>query len=183
MPAADCPLGRGAHDDHRPGPACPARAARDLHLALGPVRRPASRGRHRRPIDEREDGARRLGHAGVLGGCNWSVQHLDRKGADGQASGVDGGVDGPLTDEVRGGGRRRSRRWPRAADVDQLRSACSSFASGGRSARNAPRCRLTSMAGGRLLAMLRLESLVGGEGQRLASSRCAASAAEPTQVA
>jgi hypothetical protein len=38
-----------------------------------------------------------------LGGFNWSSQHLDRGGVDGQASGVDDGVDGSLADEVAGG--------------------------------------------------------------------------------
>jgi transposase InsO family protein len=33
-------------------------------------------------------------------GLNWSSQHLDRGGADGQASRVDAGVDGPVSNEV-----------------------------------------------------------------------------------
>jgi putative transposase len=40
---------------------------------------------------------------GGQGGFNWSSQHLDLGGVDGQASGVDGGVDGPVADEVAGG--------------------------------------------------------------------------------
>jgi putative transposase len=40
---------------------------------------------------------------GAVGGFNWSSQHLDRGGVDGQASGVDDGVDGSVTDEVAGG--------------------------------------------------------------------------------
>ena len=41
--------------------------------------------------------------ADVLGGFNWSSQHLDRgRCCDGQASGVDGGVDGAGADEVAG---------------------------------------------------------------------------------
>jgi putative transposase len=39
---------------------------------------------------------------GGQGGFNWSSQHLDRGGVDGQASGVDDGVDGPVGDEVAG---------------------------------------------------------------------------------
>ena len=37
---------------------------------------------------------------GVQGGFNWSSQHLDLGGADGQASRVDDGVDGAVPDEV-----------------------------------------------------------------------------------
>ena len=40
--------------------------------------------------------------AGSQGGFNWSSQHLDRGGVDGQASGVDAGVDGQGADEVAG---------------------------------------------------------------------------------
>ena len=40
---------------------------------------------------------------GCQGGFNLSSQHLDRGGVDGQASGVDDGVDGPVADEVAGG--------------------------------------------------------------------------------
>jgi len=39
---------------------------------------------------------------GSRGGFNWSLQHLDDGGVDGQASGVDEGVDRALTDEVAG---------------------------------------------------------------------------------
>ena len=39
---------------------------------------------------------------GALGGFNWSLQHLEGGGVDGQASGVDEGVDGPVGDEVAG---------------------------------------------------------------------------------
>jgi putative transposase len=39
---------------------------------------------------------------GCQGGFNWSSQHLDRGGVDGQASGMDAGVDGPGADEVAG---------------------------------------------------------------------------------
>ena len=39
---------------------------------------------------------------GSQGGFNWSLQHLDRGGCDGQACGVDEGVDGPVADEVAG---------------------------------------------------------------------------------
>ena len=38
--------------------------------------------------------------AGSQGGFNWSSQHLDLGGADGQASRVDDGVDGAVPDEV-----------------------------------------------------------------------------------
>ena len=37
---------------------------------------------------------------GAQGGFNWSSQHLDLGGADGQASRVDDGVDGVVPDEV-----------------------------------------------------------------------------------
>jgi putative transposase len=40
---------------------------------------------------------------GSQGGFNWSLQRLDRGGVDGQASGVDGGLDGAVADEVAGG--------------------------------------------------------------------------------
>jgi putative transposase len=40
--------------------------------------------------------------AGSQGGFNWSSQHLDRGGVDGQTSGVDAGVDGQGVDEVAG---------------------------------------------------------------------------------
>jgi len=40
---------------------------------------------------------------GVQGGFNWSSQHLDCGGVDGQASRVDEGVDGQVADEVAGG--------------------------------------------------------------------------------
>jgi hypothetical protein len=39
---------------------------------------------------------------GVQGGLNWSSQHVDRGGVDGQASWVDDGVDGQGADEVSG---------------------------------------------------------------------------------
>jgi acetolactate synthase-1/2/3 large subunit len=38
------------------------------------------------------------GDGGFLGGFNWSSQHLEYGGADGQASGLDEGVDGQGTD-------------------------------------------------------------------------------------
>jgi hypothetical protein len=37
---------------------------------------------------------------GSQGGFNWSSQHLDRGGVDGQASGVDEGTDWTFSDEV-----------------------------------------------------------------------------------
>jgi putative transposase len=40
--------------------------------------------------------------AGSQGGFNWSSQHLDRGGVDGQASGMDDGVHGSVGDEVAG---------------------------------------------------------------------------------
>jgi putative transposase len=40
--------------------------------------------------------------AGSQGGFNWSLQHLDRGGVDGQASGMDDRVDGQVCDEVAG---------------------------------------------------------------------------------
>jgi len=39
---------------------------------------------------------------GSQGGFNWSLQHLDRGGVDGQAGRVDGCVDGAVADEVAG---------------------------------------------------------------------------------
>jgi hypothetical protein len=64
----------------------------------------------RRWCSTRSDGDRRNGQddlvihsdRGVQGGFNWSSQHLDRGGCDGQAGGVDEGVDGPVVDEVAG---------------------------------------------------------------------------------
>jgi Integrase core domain/HTH-like domain len=47
---------------------------------------------------------------GAQGGFNWSSQHLDCGGADGQASGVDDGVDGQGADEVAGGAFASPRR-------------------------------------------------------------------------
>jgi transposase InsO family protein len=50
---------------------------------------------------------------GCQGGFNWWSQHLGRGGVDGQASGLDEGVDGSVADEVAGsavasaGGRAR----------------------------------------------------------------------------
>jgi hypothetical protein len=45
-----------------------------------------------------------IAHAdhGTQGGFNRSSQHLDDGGVDGQASGLDEGVDGALADEVAG---------------------------------------------------------------------------------
>jgi putative transposase len=40
---------------------------------------------------------------GTQGGFNWSSQHLDGGGVDGQAGGMDEGVDGQVGDEVSGG--------------------------------------------------------------------------------
>ncbi len=56
----------------------------------------------------RREGANLVGlvhhtDAGGQGGFNWSSQHLDRGGVDGQASGVDEGTDGAVADEVAGG--------------------------------------------------------------------------------
>src|ERR1035437_8777116 len=48
--------------------------------------------------------------SGVQGGLNWSSQHVDRGGVDGQASWVDDGVDGQGTDEVSGQAIASSRR-------------------------------------------------------------------------
>ncbi len=42
------------------------------------------------------------GDRGSQGGFNWSSQHLDREVSDGQASGVDDGVDGAVSYEVAG---------------------------------------------------------------------------------
>jgi transposase InsO family protein len=49
--------------------------------------------------------------AGSQGGFNWSSQHLDRGGVDGQASGMDEGVDGQIADESRRGRRRFGATW------------------------------------------------------------------------
>jgi putative transposase len=46
---------------------------------------------------------------GSQGGFKWSLQHLDRGGVDGQASGVDEGTDGQVADEVAGGAIASSR--------------------------------------------------------------------------
>jgi putative transposase len=43
------------------------------------------------------------GDRGCQGGFNWSSQHLDRGGVDGQANGVDEGTDRSVADEVTGG--------------------------------------------------------------------------------
>jgi putative transposase len=59
----------------------------------------ALRSRQGHPID----GAIHHSDAGSQGGFNWSTQHLDDGGVDGQASGMDEGVDGALADEVAGG--------------------------------------------------------------------------------
>ena len=48
----------------------------------------------------RPDGTVVHSDRGSQGGCNWSSQHLDLGGADGQASRVDDGVDGAVPDEV-----------------------------------------------------------------------------------
>ena len=47
---------------------------------------------------------------GSQGGLNWSSQHVDRGGVDGQASWVDDGVDGQSADEVAGEAVAASRR-------------------------------------------------------------------------
>ena len=47
-------------------------------------------------------GARSSTPTWMTGGFNWSSQHLDRGGCDGQASRMDEGVDGPFADEVAG---------------------------------------------------------------------------------
>jgi putative transposase len=49
------------------------------------------------------DGAIFHSDRGTQGGFNWSSQHLDRGGVGGQASGMDEGVDGTVSDEVAGG--------------------------------------------------------------------------------
>ena len=48
---------------------------------------------------------------GTQGGFNWSSQHLERGGVDGQASWVDDGVDGTVGDEVAGSAVRIGGRW------------------------------------------------------------------------
>jgi putative transposase len=48
--------------------------------------------------------------AGSQGGFNWSSQHLDGGGVDGQACGMDAGVDGQGADEVAGQAVAASRR-------------------------------------------------------------------------
>jgi putative transposase len=51
--------------------------------------------------------------AGSQGRFNWSSQHLDHGGVDGQASGMDEGVDGTVADEVaRGAGASSGGRAP-----------------------------------------------------------------------
>jgi putative transposase len=69
----------------------------------------------RRDHDDHPAGPGLIHHsdAGSQGGFNWSSQHLDSGGVDGQACGVDDGVDRPVADEVAGcavaspGGRTR----------------------------------------------------------------------------
>jgi putative transposase len=56
-------------------------------------------------VDRRRPATGTIHHSdhGGQGGFNWSSQHLDLGGVDGQASGVDDGVDGSVADEVAGG--------------------------------------------------------------------------------
>jgi putative transposase len=58
----------------------------------------------RRRPEQRAEDARTILHSdhGSQGGFNWSSQHLDHGGVDGQTSRVDEGVDWPLADEVAG---------------------------------------------------------------------------------
>jgi transposase InsO family protein len=58
----------------------------------------------RRPPVGRDTSPATVFHSdhGSQGGFNWSSQHLDRGGVDGQASRVDAGADGSLADEVSG---------------------------------------------------------------------------------
>jgi hypothetical protein len=56
-------------------------------------------------IDSRRPAAGGIIHSdqGVQGEFNWSSQHLDRGGVDGQANGVDEGAYWAVADEVAGG--------------------------------------------------------------------------------
>jgi hypothetical protein len=59
------------------------------------------------------DGAIFHSDRGTQGGLNWPSQHLDHGGVDGQASGMDEGVDGTVPDEVaRGAGASSGGRAP-----------------------------------------------------------------------
>jgi hypothetical protein len=58
---------------------------------------------------------------GSQGGFNWSSQHLDRGGCDGQASGMDEGVDGPFADEVAWGAVASARHGARVLAADHRR--------------------------------------------------------------
>jgi putative transposase len=58
-----------------------------------------ARGHHGQPVGE---GLVVHSDAGSQGGLNWSSQHVDPGGVDGQASWVDDGVDGQGADEVAG---------------------------------------------------------------------------------
>jgi transposase InsO family protein len=73
-----------------------------------------SRGRH-------HDGLRCHSDAGSQGGFNWSSQHLDRGGCDGQASGMDEGVDGPFADEVAWAAVASARHGARVLAADRRR--------------------------------------------------------------
>jgi hypothetical protein len=55
------------------------------------------------------------------GGFNWSSQHLDRGGCDGQASGMDEGVDGPFADEVAWAAVASARHGARVLAADRRR--------------------------------------------------------------
>jgi len=75
--------------------------------------------------------------AGSQGGFNWSSQHLDDGGVDGQASWVDEGVDGKGSDEVAGEAVASSRRGapvlardPEGADQRERCDRCWRVASG-----------------------------------------------------
>ena len=83
-----------------------------VHRVAGAVRRrlylsgdPLT-GDHLDQISERhpeiDTAVAHLGGTRILGGFNWSSQHLDRGGVDGQAGGVDAGVDGQGANEVAG---------------------------------------------------------------------------------
>lgn len=60
--------------------------------------------------------------AGSKDGFNWSSQHLDREGVDGQVSGMNEGVDGQVADEISRGHRRFDGRSSASSGSSSLRA-------------------------------------------------------------
>ncbi len=72
-------------------------------------------------INSRKPGISSIIHSdhGTQGGFNWLSQHLDGGGVDGQAGGVDEGVDGTLGDEVAGRSQASARCGARVLACDR----------------------------------------------------------------